>query len=404
MFDNAMDAAQQFTGVHPIKDVLAPLGDTWIAYSDENLAGNDAEGVVFINKLDDAAAAEKGLGAVWTLATNMLNGPAGAGARGQLSLTQSNVQNIRISTVQTPALAINWAIHDTRLIIGFKSDAIVKAATSPPPANGFDQNPQFAALSKRLSNGNAITSFRYSDLTVTAPIMHEQYQQSWQIARMLAGGQGINLPETILPPIDVLKQHVAPTAQVSWTDLGGMHSQSLAPFPGADLFSNAPNGTSSEVMAVGVGAMGVSILLPSLNRARETANRVKCASNERQIGQAILLYSNDHKGEYPPDLGTLILTQDITLEVFICPSGDTSLPADPKITPEQMVAWVNAHGDYVYAGKGLNNNTTPADRVVVYEKLDDHAGDGINMLYGDGHVEFQLMEDAKKLIEGLKDK
>ena len=56
-----------------------------------------------------------------------------------------------------------------------------------------------------------------------------------------------------------------------------------------------------------------SILLPSLSRARETANRVKCASNERQIGQAILLYSNDNKGKYPPDLGTLIKTQDITI-------------------------------------------------------------------------------------------
>src|SRR5687767_10826101 len=30
-----------------------------------------------------------------------------------------------------------------------------------------------------------------------------------------------------------------------------------------------------------------------------TSNRVKCASNLRQIGQAILLYSNDTRGAYP---------------------------------------------------------------------------------------------------------
>src|SRR3984885_14390424 len=49
-------------------------------------------------------------------------------------------------------------------------------------------------------------------------------------------------------------------------------------------------------------ALLISILLPSLNRARETANRVKCASNLRQIGQAILLYSNENHGAYPRTL------------------------------------------------------------------------------------------------------
>src|SRR3954466_1110127 len=53
------------------------------------------------------------------------------------------------------------------------------------------------------------------------------------------------------------------------------------------------------LVVIGIIALLISILLPSLNRARETANRVKCGSNLRQVGQAILLYANENKGNYP---------------------------------------------------------------------------------------------------------
>jgi prepilin-type N-terminal cleavage/methylation domain-containing protein/prepilin-type processing-associated H-X9-DG protein len=53
------------------------------------------------------------------------------------------------------------------------------------------------------------------------------------------------------------------------------------------------------LVVIGIIALLVSILLPSLNRARELANRTKCGSNLRQIGQAMLLYATDNGGLYP---------------------------------------------------------------------------------------------------------
>ena len=55
------------------------------------------------------------------------------------------------------------------------------------------------------------------------------------------------------------------------------------------------------LVVIGIIALLISILLPSLNRAREAANRVKCGSNMRQIGQAMRQYAIDdiRGGNYP---------------------------------------------------------------------------------------------------------
>lgn len=43
----------------------------------------------------------------------------------------------------------------------------------------------------------------------------------------------------------------------------------------------------------------LGIMLPSMNQARETARRVVCASNVRQIGLAIAMYADDSKNHIP---------------------------------------------------------------------------------------------------------
>ena len=53
------------------------------------------------------------------------------------------------------------------------------------------------------------------------------------------------------------------------------------------------------LVVIGIIALLISILLPSLNRARENANWLKCLSNLRQCGQAFMMYCNNNKGRFP---------------------------------------------------------------------------------------------------------
>ena len=173
----------------------------------------------------------------------------------------------------------------------------------------------------------------------------------------------------------------------------------------------AVGGKGLAIAGISVGALStvmslcmISILLPSLNRARETANRVKCASNLRQIGQAMLIYANESGGVYPPTPDLLVLTQDIEPVTFICPSTNDSAATFATGTARPTIAasiTKPGQNSYVYVGAG-KTFSADARTILAYEPLTNHDGDGGNFLFGDGHVEFLAKDAANSAIAEIQ--
>src|SRR5687767_338821 len=54
------------------------------------------------------------------------------------------------------------------------------------------------------------------------------------------------------------------------------------------------------LVVIGIIALLISMLLPALNKARQSANTVACASNMRQVGMMFRMYANENKDRLPP--------------------------------------------------------------------------------------------------------
>jgi prepilin-type processing-associated H-X9-DG protein len=205
---------------------------------------------------------------------------------------------------------------------------------------------------------------------------------------------GAKTPVLVLPTLAKLLPHLTPAASVAWVDDAGWHMKAISPFPGSELLSS---GGMGSLMAA-EQAFFVGIALPSLNQSRMVANRVKSAANLKQIGLAMQLYANENKGKFPTTMGELLLTQDITIDIFVSPETMTRAPTEKN--KEDQALWVSKESDYEYLGAGKTVRAG-ADVIVAHEKFRPGIG-GVNVLYGDGHVEYDNVATVQQKLAQQK--
>jgi len=206
------------------------------------------------------------------------------------------------------------------------------------------------------------------------------------------------------------------------------------------------------LVVIGIIALLISILLPSLNKARETANRVKCAANLKAIGNSLLLYSNDSRGGYPrtiynagltsggilvPTWGTgafstnpfnngtpgvqrpydndisaaiylLLSTQDITGDSFVCPSSSaekwdfggasnsvanwSNWNGQDEINKHLSYSYQNPYGDTNANTAGFKLNASVGADYAVYADINPGSIQAYDSYLGGRQISYNVVE------------
>jgi len=146
-----------------------------------------------------------------------------------------------------------------------------------------------------------------------------------------------------------------------------------------------------------IAVLLVSMFLPASNPPYADAPQIHSASNLRQIGLAIMQYSNDNAGAFPDSFQTLLMKEELNSAVFVSPlTSDTPAQGPTTQVIASQLAAVG-HLSYVYLGKGLTTKITAPDTIVAYERF-SQSSTGTNILFGDFHVDWVAAATAAKII------
>lgn len=350
----------------PLKDILDPVGDQWVIYNAPSTGGFILTGWTLVGTVDDPDRFGRSLDNLGKMIAQNLGGRGGGGSIRELQSDGVTIHYVD-ATGGIP-FSGSWAVAGDKFIVALYPQLVEDAIRQLKQKENILQDARFTAARARAAQDGGPLIY------VSNPqIVRDVYPLALVvISAFRAFDQGM-IPGDLLPSMQRLLTYVGGDAMsIHVTDDGVWRTQSI------------DNPLLSPLTATAPG-LWAAVFLPAMLQEDNSADQMNSAANLRQIGQGLLLYSNENQGKYPPDFNTLLATQDLTEDVLHSPFSENP-------TGEDMV--------YLYFD-GMDNTLNP-QVVVAYDGAALLIEDGTNILYGDGRVEWQSLEGFRLVLENSR--
>ncbi len=367
---------------------LSLIGDTIIVYDAPENGGLLFTGATFVVESSDAKTLAKRLSKIVQVIGNGFG--AGYMRLGSTKHGDQDVEFINIIGLPMP-VAPAWAVHEDKLVFGLYPQMVTAAldrlAGGHPREESILANADFVAARKII--GPMGSSMSYVNTRAAFQGAYPFLLLLAQIGAAMGQGEGLEIDISALPSQRTLAKHMFNNVKTTRSDTDGILYASYGPLP----FGVSPVVTGNMATT----ATLVSVLLPSLSRARELSKRTVCGANLRGIGQAMYISAQDDD-QFPSSFQVLLDEGNSTEKQLICPSS-AAVPGDALDACYVLVP-----------GQSLSDDFR---NVLVYEKRLNHSDEeGGNVLFLDGHVEFispysrveELVAETQQRLDKAKKK
>jgi prepilin-type processing-associated H-X9-DG protein len=353
-FVEALDGQVVMYGGAPAPGMLSPTGS-----------------FVYLFQLKDAALFRQNLTALEEFINSL-------DIQGMMQITSQQIEGETVRVVMVPFMAMIqlmpcWTVIGDQLLLASNTNvfaAQVAALKSDTPlAPSLTDAAEFKKLTDNLPS--QVYAIRYYDTRLQVQMAMSMLQQYWPMLTMFVNKEGANVP-VILPNISAYIGRMQPAIEYGWIETDGFYSHNRSLL-----------GLSESTAGLAGAALGVSILMPALGKAREQAKKTICLSNMRQVLLSIMMYQEDNDGKMPANL-EILSSGYLESKSLICPSVKNGLDS------------------YVFRGADLgkfNQMSALPSWVLIHDKRGNHPGGERNVGFADGHVERVSEAEFQDMIE-----